>query len=435
MNLTNVVVLDLDPKNLARVARALRPFGSGILWAETVEDGLGLISEAQPFLAIVDKDMPGLTSVTAFLEETRSINSYTEVIVLAQEPELDEALDWVEQGVYTVLSRPLNPDRLRQVVGRLNERDKNNRAYPPVRGLSDDRSLVLYRNLAGHQTSGPLMESLAQTARNLTGADRSEVWAGEGFGKIDRLISGSEQMVGGYEVTLEMPWHGRSLASLKLTFSTKQALKDLDPTVLHELQWVGSLFLNQALKYEQAVTLASRDPLTGLFNRRIFLEQLDREFYQSHRHSSPLSMIILDLDHFKSINDTYGHQTGDGYLLWLAETLNSVTRGGDVTARIGGEEFAILLPRTDMEQALVLANRLKEALASNLMPEGLPDVRPTISQGLADISHFLIKSPADLVYWSDQAMYLAKRSGRDTIKTLSELPGQRKVEGTPYVFQ
>jgi diguanylate cyclase (GGDEF)-like protein len=435
MNLTNVVVLDKDPKNLHRVARALRPFGYGILWAETLEDGLGLITESRPFLIIVDSGLPDLGSLEGFLDEVASINDFSKVIVLGQDPELDEAMDWIDLGVYSILGNPLNPDRLRQLVGRLKESQTRDRLKKNSVGRNEDHSLVLYRNLAGHQSSTPLLESLAQTARFLTGATRSEVWAGDGFVKPSRLSAGLEQPVGGYDVTLDMPWHGRSLASLKLCFSTQQALEDLDPMILHELQWVGSLFLSQALNYEQAVTMASRDPLTGLFNRRIFMEQLDREFYQSHRYNSSLSMIILDLDRFKSVNDTYGHQIGDGYLRWLADTLNSVTRGGDVTARIGGEEFAILLPRTELEQALVLANRLKEALANNLTPEGLPGTRPTISQGVADTSHLLIKSPADLVYWSDQAMYLAKRSGRDTIKTLSDLPGQIKTEDSPYVFQ
>ncbi|MDR2140793.1 MAG: diguanylate cyclase [Deltaproteobacteria bacterium] len=434
MSFNNVVVLDQDPKSLPRVARALRPFGRGILWAETLEDGLGLISEARPFLVLVSSDLPGLNGPANFLETVEPSSPKTRVIVLAKDPGLDEAMDWVAQGIYAVLAKPINPERLRQVVGRLKEPGRS----PSYQGFAtpqDEKSLLLYRSLAGHQNSGPLLESLAQTARTLTGATRAEVWVGEGFNSPTRLADGDEPPRGSCEVTLEMPWRGNSLASLKLSFLNQQSLDALDPLTLHELQWVGSLFLSQAMCYEQAVRMASRDPLTGLFNRRIFLEQLDREYYQSHRYNSPLSLIILDLDRFKAINDTYGHQTGDGYLKWLADTMDLVTRAGDVTARIGGEEFAILLPRSDLDQAQVLANRLKEALANNKIPDGLPQIRPTISQGIADISHFLIKSPADLVYWSDQAMYLAKRSGRDAIKTLVELPGQRKIEDAQYAFQ
>ncbi|MDR2422140.1 MAG: diguanylate cyclase [Deltaproteobacteria bacterium] len=435
MSMTNVVVIDEDPKNLHRVARGVRPFGFGILWAENLADGLELISEARPLIVVVASDLTGLESPVKFLEKVESANISTQVVVLAKDPELDVALDWVAQGVTAVLTRPLNPDKLRQAVTRIVENRDGVRLHPGTTGPQNDKSLILYRNLAGQQNSRPLMESLANTARSLTGATRAEVWSGEGFSPTNRLSSGADQALNSYELCLEMPWRGRSLATLKLSFASQKAIEDLDPTVLHELQWVGALFLNQAQCYEAAVRMASRDPLTGLFNRRIFLEQLDREFYQSQRHGSPLSLIILDLDRFKKINDTYGHQVGDGYLKWLADTVDTVSRAGDVTARIGGEEFAILLPRTELDQALVLANRLKEALANNLTPEGLPGVRPTISQGVADNGHFLIKSPADLVYWSDQAMYLAKRSGRDAIKTLADLPGQRKIEDAPYAFQ
>ncbi|MDR1871559.1 MAG: diguanylate cyclase [Deltaproteobacteria bacterium] len=435
MRQTNVVVLDEDPKNLPRVARALRPFGFGILWAESLEDGLALIAEARPFLIILANDLKGLESPVKLLESVELTNLAARVIVLADRPALDEALDWVAQGVYTVLARPVNPDRLRLAVGRLIGAGDSSKYFPGLTGTPEEKSLVLYRNLAGHQGLGPLLESLARTARALTGATHSEIWAGDPFSQAVRQTSGPDPKPGGFEVTLEMPWRGRSLASLRLCFSSQKALEELDPLILHELQWVGSMFLSQVLNYEQAVRMASRDPLTGLFNRRIFMEQLDREFRLSQRHSSPLSLIILDLDHFKKVNDTFGHQTGDGFLKWLADTIVSVTRAGDVSARIGGEEFAILLPRTELEQALVLADRLKEALAASLIPEGLPGVRLTISQGIADIGHFLIKSPADLVYWSDQAMYLAKRSGRDTIKSLADLPGTSKVEDQRYVVQ
>lgn len=435
MSQTNIVVLDEDPKNLPRVARALRPFGCGILWAETLDDGLALIAEAKPYIIVVASDLKDLPSPVDFLERLSAIAPLAQVIALSSDPDLDEALDWVAQGFYSVITRPLNPERLRQVVGGLlhgsGTRTKEVAKVSPI----DDKSLVLYRSLAGHQSPGPLMESLAQTTRTLTGASRVEVWAGEGFESSSRLVVGVDEPITSYEVSLDLPGRGRSLASLRLSFRDQKALEELDPLVLNELQWVGSLFLNQALRYERAVTMASKDPLTGLFNRRIFMDQLDREYYQSQRHNSPMSLIILDLDRFKKVNDTYGHQVGDWFLRWLADTIGQVTRAGDVTARIGGEEFAILLPRTDLEQAMVLAQRLKEALANNLTPKGLPPVRPTISQGIADVSHFLIKSPADLVYWSDQAMYLAKRSGRDAIKTLADLPGPRKIEDAPYAIQ
>jgi diguanylate cyclase (GGDEF)-like protein len=436
MHFDNIVVMDPDPKNLARIARALRPYGHGILWAENLEDGLNLLAEVNPPLLLASGELPGLDEPAELVETVESLNLSTQIVILAQEPEFDRAMDWVSHGVFSVLTLPINPERLRQVVGRIVESRKIIRyAAKSVCPEEREKSLVLYQNLAGHLESGPLMTSLAETARTLTGASRTEAWAGDDFINQQKHFSGVDNLPTNYEVTLEMPWLGQSLASLKLCFANQKAMEGLDPLVLHELQCVGSLFLNHARNYENAVRMASRDPLTGLFNRRIFLEHLDREFYQSRRHDSPLSMVMLDLDHFKDVNDTYGHQTGDQILKWLAETIGAVTRAGDLPARIGGEEFAIILPRTTLEQALVLAQRLKDALTASDLPQGLVADKPTVSQGVADINHFLIKSPADLVYWSDQAMYLAKRSGRDTVKTLSELPGQRNIEDSRYVFQ
>jgi diguanylate cyclase (GGDEF)-like protein len=209
----------------------------------------------------------------------------------------------------------------------------------------------------------------------------------------------------------------------------------LDEDAIEELVWAASLHLYQAKRYQDALKLASRDHLTGLLNRRAFSESLGREFAKSDRHNTPLSLIMLDIDHFKSINDNFGHQAGDEILRWLAAVIAKTIRFGDLAFRVGGEEFALLLPWADEEQSKILADRLKSALAEDTGLKLAHLVRPTISQGIATMKHFLIKAPEDLIYWSDQAMYLAKKEGRNTIRLLSDLQAKTKFEDTHYVFQ
>jgi diguanylate cyclase (GGDEF)-like protein len=234
----------------------------------------------------------------------------------------------------------------------------------------------------------------------------------------------------------ELSFRGVSLGRLVMGFPGREGSgPPADPEGLDELVWASSLHLYRTRQYLEAVRLASRDPLTSLLNRRAFMENLDREFARAGRHNTPLSLLMLDIDHFKSVNDTFGHQTGDVILKWVAKVLTGTVRSGDMVGRIGGEEFAILLPWTDQDQAGNLAQRIKEALATARRPTRSALLRPTVSQGISTMEHFLINSPEDLLYWADQAMYLAKREGRDTVRLAADLRPEGGLEEHRYVFQ
>jgi diguanylate cyclase (GGDEF)-like protein len=161
--------------------------------------------------------------------------------------------------------------------------------------------------------------------------------------------------------------------------------------------------------------LSLRDPLTGLYNRRAFVEQLDHELERSARHGLDCTLLLLDLDHFKSINDTWGHPGGDRALEIFSALCSEASRSSDVVARIGGEEFAILLPDTDGEQALGIAERLRQRIAdAELAIEGLP--RPltiTASIGIATADTGM--ASAALITRADRALYRAKQSGRNRV--------------------
>ncbi|GEM_PF-691099 len=156
--------------------------------------------------------------------------------------------------------------------------------------------------------------------------------------------------------------------------------------------------------------LSSTDSLTGLFNRRQFNRQLAHEIERAHRYGTPLSLMILDLDHFKDINDRFGHPTGDEVLRAFGAFLREHSRASDLVARWGGEEFALLLPQTGLKDARLLADSLRGRLSLASFPEG---IEFTVSIGVAGLD---ADSDADtLVRRTDRALYRAKRAGRDRV--------------------
>ncbi len=160
--------------------------------------------------------------------------------------------------------------------------------------------------------------------------------------------------------------------------------------------------------------LAQHDPLTGLLNRRAFLSQAQALWNTSGRSARPLSVVLLDLDHFKEINDTYGHATGDAALLACAQLLTQAGRAGDVLVRWGGEEFIFLLPETDLAQARVFAERLRLQLATQALHTNAQTVPITASFGVAQRhAHTTLE---DLIRSADQALYQAKHLGRNRVE-------------------
>jgi diguanylate cyclase (GGDEF)-like protein len=165
---------------------------------------------------------------------------------------------------------------------------------------------------------------------------------------------------------------------------------------------------------EQAIT----DELTGLKNRRAFDERLQEEFRRAQRYTDPVSLIMLDLDHFKNVNDRYGHQLGDEVLRGAAEQIRGSTRDPDICARYGGEEFAVILPKTHLSGALSVAERIWKQLGAREYAAPGPGGTPfhvTASLGLAFYPSKDIATPELLLRYADEALYQAKRAGRNTI--------------------
>ena len=191
-----------------------------------------------------------------------------------------------------------------------------------------------------------------------------------------------------------------------------RSLREANELLQGQIREVRSL---QAQLEEQVL----RDSLTGLHNRRYLDDMLERELARARRHGYPLSVVLIDIDNFKTLNDTYGHPAGDAFLRAVAAMLNDGVRAGDMVCRWGGEEFALVLPNMSLRDAHQRAESWLAKMRDLRVPFGKSELEATISAGIAALPENG-RAPADLVKAADDALYAAKRSGRNCVRTAGE---------------
>jgi two-component system cell cycle response regulator len=206
------------------------------------------------------------------------------------------------------------------------------------------------------------------------------------------------------------------------TSRKRRVFSDREITLCKKVAKASSNALNNAFLFEKVKTEKSRleklavtDFLTGVYNIRYFYHRLDDEFSRAQRYETPLSCMMFDIDHFKKINDTYGHRVGDMVLREFAKLVKRHTRKSDTFARYGGEEFILLLPNTSLEGAVAEGRRLGEAIKKHRFKGLKAESRITVSIGIAATPHKKITTQDILISYADDALLMAKAKGRDQI--------------------
>jgi diguanylate cyclase (GGDEF)-like protein len=199
------------------------------------------------------------------------------------------------------------------------------------------------------------------------------------------------------------------------TDKPKDELDHLRNNLVDTALTIGRLLSELEEKNRELQELAYYDPLTGLPNRRFFFEHASLIFEEVKRHEKPLSLLSMDIDHFKKINDTYGHDVGDVVLKTFANVLRGIVRQSDICARLGGEEFVVLLPNTDLEGAKVLAERIRTAVAKNPVEHDSTVIVFTVSIGVSQYRKGM-QNIYELIKEADIALYRAKEGGRNRVE-------------------
>ncbi len=204
----------------------------------------------------------------------------------------------------------------------------------------------------------------------------------------------------------------------------------LDQEVLRMLEVIAIQAAQAVLRaqlFEQMEKMATTDGLTGLLNHRSFQARADEALSTARRYGRKCSFVLTDIDHFKSVNDTYGHPTGDMVLRGVAKILRQQVRDSDIVARYGGEEFAIIMPETDAAGARVITERIREAIRAEVFQTEMGPLKVTMSLGIAT-------SPDDaaekqpLIDLADQCLYHAKRNGRNQSVTVAQMKGGARLK-------
>jgi len=201
-------------------------------------------------------------------------------------------------------------------------------------------------------------------------------------------------------------------------FKQKNALSPEIVEIIKEVSRMISIGIYQTRLYEKIEAMATIDELTGIYNRRQLIELGERALAQAMRYYKPLSVIMFDIDHFKNVNDTYGHPCGDQILKAVVKRCQAIVRLMDVFGRYGGDEFVIILPETDLDQANQVANRLKNGIFDTPFLYSNTSFTLSISVGISELKQ-QTDTLTGLINQADEAMYIAKNSGRNQIILMS----------------
>ncbi|HHT9114442.1 MAG: diguanylate cyclase [Planctomycetes bacterium] len=216
-------------------------------------------------------------------------------------------------------------------------------------------------------------------------------------------------------ITLPLVANGEDIGYASMVSHKRNAFHDEDIQQFFPVCYSLAIALRNARLFQSTKVLSITDSLTHIYNRHYFDDAIEKEFLRARRYKHPLSIALIDIDNFKAINDTYGHPEGDKVLRQFASRVMETIRNTDILARYGGEEFSVIMPLTDIEEGLVVMERLRVIIAGSLFPITRRDIQLTASIGLSSLFGHHITSAKELIREADSALYLAKKTGKNRV--------------------
>lgn len=447
-----VLVVDDIPINQRLLAARLTAEYYEVQCASSGPEALEMIAAKHPDVVLLDVMMPGMTGfeVCEKIKESPEFGHVPVVMVTALDS-IEDRIRGLEAGADEFLSKPVNDvalltrvrslTRLKRILDELKLREATDDEYgvkEAIGSISGDGGSWLAVDLPGGDIDS--LEEAAQICGSqvsvLTDPEAVAEALANGDAELAAInVSGASD---GLRLTSQLRARPETRTAPVLligdSWETDQLYKGLElgasdyafrPVDHAELVARIRLQIRRFRFHEQLRdqhranrALATRDPLTGAFNRRYFNDHFSRLLEHSYETGQPISLIIADIDRFKAINDSHGHPVGDGVLQEFMRRLGLVTRASDMIARLGGEEFAIVTPTAGLPIAARVAERLRKAIASQQFPlENGDKINVTCSFGVAVAEDG--EAPDDVIARADAALYEAKRAGRDRVVAAS----------------
>jgi diguanylate cyclase (GGDEF)-like protein len=226
-------------------------------------------------------------------------------------------------------------------------------------------------------------------------------------------------------LTLPLVVEGEILGCISLNSDQPNAFDAQDLQFFSVIGYQMAATLRHFQRFSSVKNMAIYDTLTGLHNRRYFEERLEVETQKCFGSNIPLTLVMVDIDFFKKVNDTFGHTEGDQVLCKVASLLKTSVRKKDTIARYGGEEFILILPEARLEESFVIAERIRRLVENTLFDVGKAQVNLTLSMGISNFPSHRVKSKEELTEMADQALYDAKRGGRNRVCIFTGKPARQ----------